>query len=846
MAVIKLNTFFKSGEVCEIRALGLHGNGPWDGWAKNTVSGYFDNPVKFAAAAKKLDDLKRATGIYYVMNPVNPALLARANNRLVVPKNTTSDEQVVCQRWALIDTDPARPSGISATNAELEAAIKCRDKIADYLSTNGWPEPIRALSGNGGHLLYRLSDFENNSGIAELKKLMLIAIKSMFESKDVHVDPAVYNASRITKLYGTYARKGDSMKDRPHRRSYLEAIPEPIGSVTLAQLQWLASQAPEEKPNNYATKPQTGGNGTGKLKYARKVLESCCEKIRQSQSGNQHEIRRDMAQLIGGYLQYIDESEVMAALEQAAMDSGAKDIRAAMKTARDGIAYGKLSPITIPAIEAVQAQAVAKPDQGEITDNLLDFEIKEKPRLDITKFSGITRTFVELATRNSEADPAAVLFTFLVRFGVEAGRNPYFMVGDTVHHGRLDCVVVGDSSKSRKGTSEKPVNSLFSFNSLCDSEKEGYKTAHTSPGPFSSGEGVIYKVRDQTEGWNTKEQKTEITDPGVTDKRLYICDEEFNNVLANVKREGNTLSMVIRKAWDDGTFEPLTKNSRMSATNAHVGWVCHITGYELQAKLSECEGFNGFANRILWVFARRQKLVPLPEPMPTKELAELQYSLLSIFNKCHECKREITFTKQAQEAWIKRYYRELSSRNGNGLLGVVLSRGEAQVRRLALLFTLLDGENKTSLEHLNQAMAAWQYCEDSACYIFKGQAQDSVTRKIAQALQEKEQLTGTEIRDLFSRNVKKDRIEKAIEELVTSDTAEMVSEPTKGRPLNILKIKYSYDKSDINDKRSEREVGEGLKSFKSFKSLRDPENKTYDFEDSGAFCSDVDEMEAPR
>jgi hypothetical protein len=586
-------------------------------------------------------------------------------------------------------------------------------------------------------------------------------------------------------------------------------------------------------------KPPAFINTTGKQKYAMKVLESCCEKILQSLPGDQHQARLKAARYIGGYLQYIDETEVISELEQAVQASGVKRMSAAMKTIKDGLAFGKTEPITIPDIEPGQSHT----GQVETPDDLLNFEIKEKPHLDITKFSGITKAFVELATRNSEADPAAVIGTFLARFGVEVGRNPFFMVGDTVHHGRLDCVVVGDSSKSRKGTSEKPVNSLFSLNSLPDSEKQGYKPARTSPGPFSSGEGVIYKVRDQVESWNTKEQKTETTDPGVTDKRLYICDEEFNNVLANVKREGNTLSMVIRKAWDDGTFEPLTKNSRMSATNAHIGWVCHITGYELQAKLSECEGFNGFANRILWIFAQRQKLVPLPEPMPTKELAEIQYLLLSILNKCHEHEKEIPFTEQAQEAWVNKYYRQLTSQNETGLLGVVLSRSEAQVRRLALLFTLLDGEYETSLKHLDQAMTVWKYCEDSASYIFKGQAQDSVARKISQTLQEKGQLTGTEIRDLFSRNVKKDRIEKAIQELVTSDTAEMVLEPTKGRPLNILKMKCFNDINDINDKRSENGVDERLKSFKSFKSLRGSDKKPVgqEFKDLGAGCSDVDE-----
>lgn len=464
-----------------------------------------------------------------------------------------------------------------------------------------------------------------------------------------------------------------------------------------------------------------------------------------------------------------------------------------------------------------------QPAQVDPQDDLLDFEIKEKPHLDLTKFNGITRAFVELATRNSEADPAAVLFTFLARFGVEVGRNPYLNIGDTRHHGRLAVVIVGETAKSRKGTSGKPVEKLFSLNSFFSSSE--YKKAHFSPGPFSSGEGIIYAVRDPIQCWDKKHGKYEIIDPGVDDKRLFVLDEEFAGVLANTHREGNTLSMVIRSAWDNGNFDPLTKNNKISAKDAHVGWVSHITQYELLLKLPECEGFNGFANRILWVFAQRQKLVPLPEPMPTKELAEIQHLLLSILKKCHECEREIIFTKQARTAWIDEYYPQLASQNGNGLLGVVLNRGEPQVRRLALLFTLLDGEHETALKHLDQAMAAWKYCKDSACYIFKGQAQDSVARKITKALQDKGQLTSTEISNLFSRNTKSDRLQKAIQELVANDTAELISEPTKGRPLQVLKYKYPYEKNEFNEKRSNDRADEELNSLISFNSLKDSEKK---------------------
>ncbi|MBW2350722.1 MAG: hypothetical protein JRF20_05955 [Deltaproteobacteria bacterium] len=335
---------------------------------------------------------------------------------------------------------------------------------------------FRSPSGEGIKVGIRGQNIENDD---DHKKLYFAVEKYFLELYGLKIDPSCKDISRLTFV-------------SHDPKSWINPDPQYFDISA-----WEKPLPPLPQP----VKPYVFTNSSGTEKFARKALESRCREIRESLPGNQHYTRLRASRLIGGFLHYIDESEVLAALEQAVQASGVKRMSAAMKTIKDGLAYGKTEPITIPDIEPGQSHT----GQVEMQNDLLDFEILEKPHLDITKFDGITKAFIELATKNSEADPAAVLFTFLVRFGVEVGRNPYFMVGDTIHHGRLDCVVVGDSSKSRKGTSEKPVNSLFSLNSLDDSEKEGYKTAHTSPGPFSSGEGVIYKVRDQVECWNTKE-----------------------------------------------------------------------------------------------------------------------------------------------------------------------------------------------------------------------------------------------------------------------------------------------------------------------------------------------------
>jgi hypothetical protein len=397
-------------------------------------------------------------------------------------------------------------------------------------------------------------------------------------------------------------------------------------------------------------------------------------------------------------------------------------------------------------------------------------EIKEWPMLDAKAFHGIAGDFVKLATRNSEADPAAVLATFLVRVGVEFGNGPTLYVGDTMHKARLAVVVVGDSSKARKGTSGKPVMRLFET-------IEGQ--ARYSPGPFSSGEGIIYAVRDEVKKWNEKDQVYIVVDPGEQDKRLFVLDEEFAGAMAQTKREGNTLSMVIRNAWDNGNLDPLTKTNRIRATSAHVGWVSHITLFELNSRLDEAETFNGFANRILWVCARRSKIIPWPEPMPDNELNRIRMRLDQTTTSVREKGfHALEWSAEAKQAWVSRYYSELS-RDHQGLVGCVINRAEAQVVRLAMVYCLLDGQGTISLDHLEAALAFWSYCEQSARYIFHGRQADQVAQKILDALEDGP-MDGESLYRLFNNHVSKGRIEKVLSGLSAAKRIEPEKIKTKG------------------------------------------------------------------
>jgi hypothetical protein len=209
-----------------------------------TDSGYFNEADLLQKATEDYDG--RVPGIYFTMNPVVEALLARANSRIQIrARTTTSDKDILKRVWLLVDCDAVRPAEISATDTEHDLAIERCRIVAAWLRDQGWPDPIVCDSGNGGHLLYRV-DLPNDAESTKLVKAILEVLALKFNDDSVIIDTAVHNAARITKWYGSMVCKGDHTEDRPHRRSRFLTIPEPIVLAPIEPLRQLAAQRPED------------------------------------------------------------------------------------------------------------------------------------------------------------------------------------------------------------------------------------------------------------------------------------------------------------------------------------------------------------------------------------------------------------------------------------------------------------------------------------------------------------------------------------------------------------------------------------------------------------------------
>ncbi|MBU4353981.1 MAG: hypothetical protein KJ822_01395, partial [Proteobacteria bacterium] len=717
--------------------------------------------------------------VYVTLNPCLPALLSRANERLVAGVGRTKDTEIQHIRNLLIDLDPIRPEGISSTDAEHEAALDMAQEIQMDLSTAGWPEPLVSDSGNGAGLIYAVdlpATAETTALIKSVLEVLATKYAETLASLRLSIDTSVHNPARLTRFLGTMNCKGDPTRDRPHRLSRIISLPTARAAVSRELLKTIAQAAGKQDT------PQDEGNGRAD--------------------------GFDLAEYLAHYgVDVVQEKPhhggVLYCLQECIFDSSHSGNEAAIGQAADGLLYYQCFHKSCKGRTWEEARKIISR-----TDNLWQFtNLRDRksthgsaqggecrdPGIDTAPwpimapeaFYGLGGSFVHLVEPHTESDPAALLLQFLTGFGNLIGKGAYAKVEADMHYCNLYSVAVGETSKSRKGTSWGQVKSPLT---AVDPIWRGRVKSG-----LSSGEGLIFQVRDplikkvarKVQGQTVYED--EIVDSGEDDKRLLVVETEFANVLRQIERQGNILSAVARDAWDTGDLATLTKNSPTKATGAHVSIIGHITKGELKRYLTRTEAGNGFGNRILWFCVMRSKVLPEGGRLCDVDFAPF-LKRLGEARVFAQCAGEVTRDAEARSLWAK-VYPDLSE-GKPGMVGALTSRAEAQVLRLSMIYALVDGETFVRPPHLLAALAVWDYCESSVRYIFGQTLGDPVADGILEALQAAPNgLTRTEIYNLFGRHQRSENIQQAIGELLRRGLISIETIETGGRPGE--KIKYA-------------------------------------------------------
>jgi hypothetical protein len=379
------------------------------------------------------------------------------------------------------------------------------------------------------------------------------------------------------------------------------------------------------------------------------------------------------------------------------------------------------------AYRAVAERVRTQPANGKAAEPPAIYSPQWPDPLTQAAFYGIAGEYVRTVEPASETDTAALLLQFLVAAGNAIGHRPYYLAEDTPHYLNFYTVLIGLTSKSRKGTSWGRVKKLFAA-------VDAPWTSQCISSGLSSGEGLIEAVRDPSGD----------DDTGVADKRLLVCQGEFCGVLRVMERDGNTLSIVLRDAWDGVQLRTMTrKNNALRSNDSHVSMIGHITRDELRSALTETDKANGFANRILWACIGRSK--ELPDEVEINGAAWA--SITSRVKSAMDFARGVDRMRRSEDAKViwRKVYHDLSE-GQPGMFGAVTSRAEAQVVRLG----------------------------------------DPVADAILAALKESaEGLTRTEISNLCGRNKSAARIATALGVLQERGFIASRKEQTDGRPLEV-------------------------------------------------------------
>ena len=374
---------------------------------------------------------------------------------------------------------------------------------------------------------------------------------------------------------------------------------------------------------------------------------------------------------------------------------------------------------------------------------------------------GLAGEAVRTLAPHTEAQPEAILLQLLAAFGNILGPGPHCMVGATRHTLNLFLVLVGESSKARKGTSWNQISRLFA-------EVDPAWTENRVTSARLTARGLI-GIMGQTAG----------------DRRLLVLAEELASVLHTMGRSRSQLSPLLRCAWDSGTLRLLDRDRLVQASGGHLSLIGHITQRELAESLHRTEAHNGFANRCLWALVQRSQCLPDGGNVDPQELSAIARRLTRAVEWA-QGQPEIPFRRDpaASELWSD-HYASLSQAESR-LHGAATGRAEAQVLRLSALYAALDCSPLIRLPHLQAALTLWDYCSCSAASLFGACVGDSIADRISEALQATENgLTREQIRKLFHGRVGSGSIDQALEKLSSLQLVTSRYVAGRGRPTTV-------------------------------------------------------------
>lgn len=393
------------------------------------------------------------------------------------------------------------------------------------------------------------------------------------------------------------------------------------------------------------------------------------------------------------------------------------------------------------------------------------------PELHDDALQGLAGQIVTGVEPYTEAHPAAILVQLLAEFGIRIGRTPHMFIANGEHPARINPLIIGKTSDGAKGTGYEVSRAVY--------DARVWSRPLTITSGLSSGEGLIEAVRDGT----GTDPNAKDFDEGVHDKRLLVVEPEFTSTLAVMERTSSILPRIVRQAYDGENVLRTMTRKPLTATEAHIGIIGHVTPGELKLKLTDAQLVGGTMNRFMPAASRRTRYLPDGGNVPDSTLSECNKLLVEAVGKATEQKR-VQRTNGADRLWRASYPRLRRSRP-DGPVASMLARSVPNTLRLSLAYALLDSASTITEEHLVAALALWRYVEDSAEWLFGIRVDSAVLDSLMTyiAAGGRHGRSRNEIREEhYQKNKTAAEITSILKELIKDGRARQETVQTTGRP----------------------------------------------------------------
>lgn len=807
-------TFFKhleAGGCTEVRIfsksryLVLNGRREYVG---KTVAGYYNDYAKLVTDVAPFDN---QAAIYFTLNPCKPELIYRATNRLeFAVMQTASNDDILCDMWFPVDLDPVCPTdGISSSDMELAEAIKKRGEMISFFAQYEI-ECIGADSGNGCHLLICLTPYPNNEETRARKKALIHHLSEKFSDAKVEIDSGVHNLSRVWKLYGTHACKGDASEERPHRISKLylpQAKPSPIDLYELIQPPTVSHKTQTIKPtaaqtirkNEYATFDaeaylnQWGGEWRRQEKGDTTWYQFAECPVHTDHDGHQWEcgICQDAAGKMGAKCMHNDE----------------------YAWADFKVTLGDIKPFLNEITPPNKREIMLQENNNESDDEPeLSPIVKVFPVFPEIAWRGLFADFRSAHTHTTEAPDEFMFASMLTATGALFGRKGWVWYARKLYPNFYTCVA-GVTARSRKTTAAEKATDLLQrcdpnvltyrglasaegfinlFASLYEDEEEEIDELITS-GNLSLDDAPA-KYRAQ----KARLQENVVSYEGI---RMLCYLSEFSALLKKANKESSAgLTETIIDAYDNpNKLDNPTRTSPLTAINPSCSIIASTTTGRLLRSLTKEETEGGFTNRFSYFIGNRK--APNDDP-PEPDMEYLNKVVQGLANaRLRWADTQFHLLTTTRQLW-KDYYDKWYYQNENDIIDPITGRLPDQVRKLALQYAMIENNAPEILpEQMEAAIAAGQYWYECICTLFKTYGL-SEAQQIEQDVLEAVSNGGksrTELYNHFSRHIDAKRLNTALDSLQKiGRIAQQKRKNKRGKPTTVFRLMENASKEETN------------------------------------------------